>query len=184
MGHADRAWPLFPTCCKGGAALSFMRFAPLTHLPKAALGVAKEILRHLLQRPVVGVLVAAQTDDGRWLLIRRADTGHWALPGGTVEWGETLRATVLRELDEEAGVSQATLVEVTGVYSKPDRDPRFHAVSVVVSARIDPPSKQPKNPLEILEARLFHEHEIPSGLSMQMDDIFAAARRGGRTELE
>lgn len=161
-----------------------MPFAPLTHLPKAVVGVAKEILRHLLRRPVVGVLVAARTDDGRWLLVRRADTGHWALPGGTVEWGETLRATVLRELDEEAGVEHVTIGDVTGVYSKADRDPRFHAVSVVVSARIEPPSKSPKNPLEIREARLFHEDEIPSGLSMQMDDIFAAARRGGRTELE
>jgi 8-oxo-dGTP diphosphatase len=161
-----------------------MRFAPLTQLPDAVLGVAKEILRHLLRRPVVGVLVAARTDDGRWLLIRRADTGHWALPGGTVEWGETLRSTVLRELEEEAGVVHATLGDVTGVYSRPDRDPRFHAVSVVVTARIEPPVKPPKNPLEILEARLFTEAEIPAGLSMQMDDIFAAARRGGPTELE
>jgi 8-oxo-dGTP diphosphatase len=161
-----------------------MRFAPLTQLPTAVLGVAKEILRHLLRRPVVGVLIAGRTDDGRWLLIRRADTGLWALPGGTVEWGETLRATAMRELDEEAGVVTATLGDVTGVYSKPDRDPRFHAISVTVLARIEPPSKPPKNPLEIREARLFREDEIPAGLSMQMDDIFAAARRGGPTELE
>jgi 8-oxo-dGTP diphosphatase len=161
-----------------------MSFAPLTLLPNAVLGVAKEILRHLLRRPVVGVLIAAQTDDGRWLLIRRADTGLWALPGGTVEWGETLRKAALRELDEEAGVTHATLGDVTGVYSRPDRDPRFHAVSVVMRARIEAPTKPPKNPLEIREARLFRDDEIPTGLSMQMDDIFAAARRGGPTELE
>ena len=161
-----------------------MSFAPLTRIPDAVLGVAKEILRHLLRRPVVGVLIAGQTDDGRWLLIRRADTGLWALPGGTVEWGETLRSTALRELDEEAGVTQATLGDVTGVYSRPDRDPRFHAVSVVVRARVEAPSKPPKNHLEILDSRLFREDEIPTGLSMQMDDIIAAARRGGRTELE
>jgi 8-oxo-dGTP diphosphatase len=161
-----------------------MRFAPLALLPEAVIGVGKEILRHLLRRPVVGVLIAARTDDGRWLLIRRADTGAWALPGGTVEWGETLRSTAMRELDEEAGVVRATVGEVTGVYSRPDRDPRFHAVSVVVTARIEPPSKAPKNPLEITEVALFREDEIPAGLSMQMDDIFAAARRGGPTELE
>lgn len=161
-----------------------MSFAPLTHLPGAVVGVAKEILRHLLRRPVVGVLIAAQTDDGRWLLIRRADTGGWALPGGTVEWGETLRSTAIRELEEEAGVARAVLGDVTGVYSNPDRDPRFHAVTVAITARIEAPSMPPKNPLEIREVGLFHESEIPTGLSMQMDDIFAAARRGGRTELE
>jgi 8-oxo-dGTP diphosphatase len=161
-----------------------MRFAPLALIPEAVIGVGKEILRHLLRRPVVGVLIAARTDDGRWLLIRRADTGAWALPGGTVEWGETLRSTAMRELDEEAGVVRAILGDVTGVYSRPDRDPRFHAVSVVVTARIEPPVKAPKNPLEITEVALFRDDEIPAGLSMQMDDIFAAARRGGPTELE
>lgn len=161
-----------------------MRFAPLAQLPASVLGIAKEVARHLLRRPVVGVLVAGQTDDGRWLLIRRADTGEWALPGGTVEWGETLRSTALRELCEEGGVMKAELLNTTGIYSRPDRDPRFHAVTVVVRARIEAPSGPPKNPLEIREAKLFAEHEIPKGLSMQMDDMFAAARRGGPTELE
>jgi 8-oxo-dGTP diphosphatase len=161
-----------------------MSFAPLAHMPRAVLGIAKEILRHLLKRPVVGILTAARTDDGRWLLVRRADTGTWALPGGTVEWGETLRGAALRELDEEAGVTRAVLGPVTGVYSRPDRDPRFHAVTVVVSARIEPPTRSPKNPLEIREVGLFRDDEIPNGLAMQMDDIFAAARRGGETELE
>jgi 8-oxo-dGTP diphosphatase len=161
-----------------------MTFAPLTQMPRAVLGIGKEILRHLLKRPVVGVLVAARTDDGRWLLIRRADTGTWALPGGTVEWGETIRSTALRELEEEAGVTRAVLGAVTGVYSRPDRDPRFHAVTVAVAARIDAPTRPPTNPLEIREVGLFRDDEVPTGLAMQMDDIFAAARRGGETELE
>jgi 8-oxo-dGTP diphosphatase len=146
--------------------------------------LVKEVARHLLHRPVVGLAVAAHTDDGRWLLIRRADTGTWCLPGGTVEWGETLRTTFARELEEEAGVTDATFERVTGVYSRPDRDPRFHAVTVIVTARIAPPTRPPMNPLEIREARLFREDELPSPLAMQMDDIFAAARRGGAVELE
>jgi 8-oxo-dGTP diphosphatase len=164
-----------------------MTFAPLTHMPRAVLGIGKEILRHLLKRPVVGVLAAARTGDGRWLLVRRADTGTWALPGGTVEWGETLRETALRELDEEAGVTGVTLGGVSGVYSRPDRDPRFHAVTIVITAHIETPVKPPKNPLEIREVGLFHEGDLPTGLAMQMDDIFAAARaraEGGDTELE
>jgi 8-oxo-dGTP diphosphatase len=148
------------------------------------LGLAKEVGRHLLRRPVVGLAVAARTDDGRWLLIRRGDTGTWALPGGTVEWGETLRQTFTRELLEEAGVTESTLGRVVGIYSRPDRDPRFHAVTVVVTARVAEPSRPPMNPLEIREARLFREDEIPKDLALAMNDMLAAAMRGGEPELE
>jgi 8-oxo-dGTP diphosphatase len=157
---------------------------PLSLLPRSILGLAKEVGRHLLRRPVVGLAVAAHTDDGRWLLIRRADTGTWALPGGTVEWGETLRSTFDRELLEEAGVRGATFERVVGVYSRPDRDPRFHAVTVVVCARIPDHTGAAMNPLEIREARLFREDELPASLAMEMDDMLAAARRGGAVELE
>src|SRR5689334_70084 len=154
-----------------------MPLAPLSLLPRSVLGIAKEIGRHILRRPVVGLAVAARTDDGRWLLIRRGDTGTWALPGGTVEWGETLRSTFDRELEEEGGVTHAVFDRVVGVYSRPDRDPRFHAITVLVSARIDPPVRPPMNPLEIREVRLFRDDELPAPLAMQMDDMLAAARR-------
>src|SRR5712691_10201965 len=98
-----------------------MRFAPLA-LPKGALTILKEVARHLLRRPVVGIAAAAKTSDGKWLLIRRGDTGTWALPGGTLEWGETLRVGLARELAEEAGVDVAEVERVVGVYSRPDRD--------------------------------------------------------------
>jgi 8-oxo-dGTP diphosphatase len=137
----------------------------------------KEVARHLLRRPVVGLAVAGRTTDGRWLLIRRGDTGTWALPGGTVEWGETLRTTFARELLEEAGVERAEIGRVVGVFSRPDRDPRFHAVTIVVTARVDPPSRPPMNPLEIREARLFDERDLPADLAMSMQDYVDAARR-------
>src|SRR6185295_17731149 len=123
-----------------------MPLGPLSILPRSVLGLVKEVARHLLRRPVCGLAVAAHTGDDRWLLIRRGDTGTWALPGGTVEWGETLRTTFDRELLEEAGVTEATFERVVGVYSRPDRDPRFHAVTVLVSARVAEPSRPPMNP--------------------------------------
>jgi len=133
---------------------------------------------------VIAICAAAHTRDGRWLLIRRADTGTWALPGGTLEWGETLRDGLARELLEEAGVTAFEHKRVVGVYSRPDRDPRFHAVTVVVVVEIEPPTRAPLNPLEIREARLFREDELPTGLAMHMDDLLAAAMRGGEVELE
>ncbi len=153
-------------------------------IPAAAFSLLKEVARHLLRRPIVGIAAVAHTSDGRWLLVRRADMGQWALPGGTLEWGETLRATVARELAEEAGVDRCEIVRVVGVYSRPDRDPRFHGVTVVVECAIDPPVREPENPLEITEARLFSRADLPESLAMGMEDMLAAALGNGPVVLE
>jgi len=153
-------------------------------IPAAAFALVKEAARHLLRRPIIGIAAAARTADGRWLLIRRADMGQWALAGGTLEWGETLRTSIARELAEEAGVDRCEIVRVVGVYSRPDRDPRFHGVTVVVECAIDPPVRGPQNPLEITEARLFLPSEIPATLAMGMEDMLGAALRGGPVVLE
>ena len=157
---------------------------PLSLLPASVLGLAREVGRHLLRRPVVGVAVAARVEDGRWLLIRRGDTGTWALPGGTLEWGETLRESALRELREEAGVLEAELGPVVGVFSRPDRDVRFHAVTVVITARVGLPSQPPMNSLEIRDVKLFQEDELPRPLALGMDDMLDAARRGAEVVFE
>ncbi|MFO0676435.1 MAG: NUDIX hydrolase [Polyangiaceae bacterium] len=158
-----------------------MRLAPLALLPRGAITILREAARHLLRRPVVGVAVCARTDDGRWVLIRRADTGTWALPGGTLEWDETLRESMVRELAEEAGIDDVTFVRVVGAYSRPDRDQRFHGVTIAVECRVALPTKPPSNPLEIREVGVFADDALPSPLAMGMDDMVKAARN--RTEV-
>lgn len=150
----------------------------LRYLPKAAYGLVHEITRHLLKRPVVGIAAVARTEDGRTVLIRRGDTGTWGLPGGTLEWGETLADGLARELEEEAGITRHTLVRVLGAWSRPDRDPRFHAVTIGVLVRVDPPTKAPMNPLEIREVGVFEAHDLPTALAFGMEDIVAAAAQG------
>jgi 8-oxo-dGTP diphosphatase len=147
-------------------------------VPQGVWVLVKEVARHLLRRPVVGVAAAARSPDGRWLLVRRTDNGQWALPGGTLEWGETLRQAAVRELREEAGVDRAHLGPLVGVYSDPRRDARFHAVTVLVSAEIDPPVRPPDNPAEIVEARLFREDELPEALTYGMTEMLADVRSG------
>ena len=156
----------------------------LSWLPKSAYGIIHEATRHLLRRPVVGIAAVARTRDGRILLIRRADTGTWGLPGGTLEWGETLRVALARELEEEAGVTDLELVRVLGAWSKPARDPRFHAVTIGVECVVEAPTKPPKNPLEIREARLFTRDEMPTELAFDMQDIVAVTDDRTRTVLE
>ncbi|GMR02348.1 MAG: hypothetical protein BMS9Abin20_0681 [Acidimicrobiia bacterium] len=55
-------------------------------------------------RPAVGVVVI---ERDRLLLIQRAHDpyrGHWAVPGGKVEWGESLAVAAAREAEEETGL--------------------------------------------------------------------------------
>jgi len=65
-------------------------------------------------RIVIGVAAVIWNGDGRVLLIRRAKAprkGEWSLPGGKVEFGESLHAAVLREVREETGLE----VEILGL---------------------------------------------------------------------
>ena len=109
------------------------------------------------------------------MLIRRGDTGEWCLPGGTLEWGETLQAMLPRELLEEAGVDLLEAGPLLGVYSNPERDPRFHAVTVVVSAKVSDVKRAPMNGLEILEVKAFEVDALPRQLSHGMSDVLRRA---------
>ena len=65
--------------------------------------------------PKVGCSVAAFDQTGRVVLIKRADNGRWALPGGYAEVGSPPSANALRELHEETGFD-AELERLVGVY--------------------------------------------------------------------
>jgi 8-oxo-dGTP diphosphatase len=68
------------------------------------------------------------------LLIERLNPPHgWALPGGFVDYGESLETAAVRESQEEIGLD-VRLIEQFHVYSAPDRDPRQHTISIVFIA--------------------------------------------------
>jgi 8-oxo-dGTP diphosphatase len=69
---------------------------------------------------------------GKLVLIKRKNPpfqGHFALPGGFVEIGETVETAAVREAKEETGL-EVEIIKLLGVYSEPSRDPRGHTVSV------------------------------------------------------
>ncbi len=93
--------------------------------------------------PALSVDAILFDQQGRLLLIRREYPpfqGQYALPGGFVEYGETVEAAVQRELEEETGV-RTGITRLVGVYSAPDRDPRRHNVSVAFL--MQPSAQQP-----------------------------------------
>lgn len=91
-----------------------------------------------LKQPGLTVDCVIFSDD-RVVLIRRKHepfVGQYALPGGFVEWGETVEAACARELKEETSLEVHNL-RLIGVYSRPDRDPRGHTVTVAYMGEAD-----------------------------------------------
>ena len=73
----------------------------------------------------------------RIVLIRRKNPPFgWALPGGFVDYGETLESAARREASEETCL-EVKLRYQLGAYSDPARDPRHHTISVVFVGRAD-----------------------------------------------
>ncbi|HLV02123.1 MAG TPA: NUDIX hydrolase [Acidobacteriota bacterium] len=80
-----------------------------------------------------------------------------ALPGGFVDVGETVEAAAVREVREEVGL-KVELRTILGVYSDPNRDPRFHTASVVF---IGDAEGTPKPGSDAHAIKVYHLHEIP-----------------------
>lgn len=78
-------------------------------------------------------------DNFNFILIKRKNNpfkDYWALPGGFVEYGESVETAAIREAKEETSID-VELKDLVGVYSKPDRDPRGHTVTVAFTASGD-----------------------------------------------
>jgi ADP-ribose pyrophosphatase YjhB (NUDIX family) len=83
------------------------------------------------RNPVPTVDIIIEVDGGKIILIKRKnDPVGWAIPGGFVDYGESLEEAAIRDAREETSLD-VTLVEQMHTYSRPDRDPRQHTISTV-----------------------------------------------------
>ena len=101
-------------------------------------------------------------DNGRFILTKRADSGLWCLPGGLVEFGETVKEAILREVREEIGVE--CLVEgLVGVYSTNNVEVTFPAKrnSIIIAFRCRITQGTPSTSDEVSEIGLFYAQNIP-----------------------
>ncbi|MCE5194032.1 MAG: NUDIX hydrolase [Nitrospiraceae bacterium] len=72
---------------------------------------------------------------GGIVLIKRKNPPiGWAIPGGFVDYGESLEKAAAREAKEETGL-RVRLLRQFHTYSAPDRDPRHHTITTVFIAK-------------------------------------------------
>lgn len=90
-------------------------------------------LKKASQFPLLTVDCIIRYNDKIVLIKRKYPPRGWALPGGFVEKGESLEKAVKREVKEETSLDLNELRQFQS-YSEPQRDPRFHTVSVVFIA--------------------------------------------------
>ncbi|MGH8881342.1 MAG: NUDIX domain-containing protein, partial [Stackebrandtia sp.] len=111
--------------------------------------------------PMTGAEALILDGEGRILLMRRSDTGSWAMPGGACEVGESSAATAVREVREELGVD-IDIDGLAGVYGNVALgvpDPGEWVLFVYV-ATLAPSSDKPRTTAEALEWAWYHPEEI------------------------
>ncbi|MCK4536427.1 MAG: NUDIX hydrolase [Desulfuromonadales bacterium] len=91
-----------------------------------------EVLHYRNPFPTVDIIISL--GDKVVLIERRNPPFGWALPGGFVDYGESLETAAIREAREETGLKLLNLQQFRA-YSDPDRDPRQHTISVVFTAQ-------------------------------------------------
>jgi 8-oxo-dGTP diphosphatase len=102
------------------------------------------------------------------VLIERLNPPHgWALPGGFVDYGESLETAAIREAKEEVGLD-VSLIEQFHLYSAPDRDPRQHTIALVFIATA---TGEPIAQDDAKSVGIFNPWEIPAQLCFDHSQI-------------
>ncbi|MEF9438334.1 MAG: NUDIX hydrolase, partial [Candidatus Mariimomonas ferrooxydans] len=82
------------------------------------------------RNPFCTVDVIIEIGHGIILIKRKNPPSGWAIPGGFVDYGESLEDAVIREAKEETGLD-IRLIRQFHTYSDPKRDPRHHTVTTI-----------------------------------------------------
>jgi ADP-ribose pyrophosphatase YjhB (NUDIX family) len=118
----------------------------------------------------------AVVNDGRLLLVRRLSRrgrGNWQIPGGFVEHDETMELAVVREVEEEAGVT-STVQGVLGIRNRYDAE---GGNSLYIVMLLRPQSGEPNPDMtEVDRAEYFSLAEIEAMEQISPINIQVAKR--------
>jgi ADP-ribose pyrophosphatase YjhB (NUDIX family) len=118
-------------------------------------------------KPVITVDAIIEIQNGIILIKRKNPPPGWAIPGGFVDYGETLEDAICREAREETSLD-IELVRQFHTYSAPDRDPRHHTVSTIFIARA---TGTPAAADDALELGIFTKETMPDEIAFDHKEI-------------
>lgn len=101
---------------------------------KNVLSYLEYIIHKLQSGPFITVDIIIELTEGIVLIERLNPPYGWAIPGGFLDYNESLEDCALREAKEETSLDVYDLKQLH-TYSKPGRDPRFHTVTTVFTAK-------------------------------------------------
>jgi len=132
------------------------------------------------RNPLLTVDIIVEVNGGI-VLIERENIPHgWAIPGGFVDYGESIETAALREAKEEISLD-VVLTEQFYTYSDPRRDARHHTVSTVFIATAE---GTPRGADDAKLARTFHENDLPAPIVFDhgqiLRDYFTFKKTGRR----
>ena len=119
--------------------------------------------------PTVDIIIELD-NRGIVLISRKNYPFGWALPGGFVDYGESLEDAATREAKEETGLD-VKLIGQFHTYSRPDRDPRHHSISTVYIAKA---SGTPRAADDAKEVGIFTKDALPSPIAFDHKEILDA----------
>ena len=119
------------------------------------------------RNPVPTVDAIIEYQGGIVLIERKNPPFGWAIPGGFVEYGESLEVAAKREAKEETGLDIDEIVQFH-TYSEPGRDPRVHTISTVYIAC---GRGELKAGSDAQSANVFHANDLPSNIAFDHRDI-------------
>ncbi|MEW5768496.1 MAG: NUDIX hydrolase [bacterium] len=133
------------------------------------------------RNPIPTVDIIIELEGRGIVLIKRKNPPYgWALPGGFVDYGESLEEAAVREAKEETSL-EVSLVRQLHTYSDPGRDKRCHTISTVFIARA---KGEPVAADDALELKVFKPDELPQELAFDhrkiLDDYLLARYIGNR----
>ncbi|NOZ25399.1 MAG: NUDIX hydrolase [Nitrospirae bacterium] len=125
-----------------------------------------QVQGHRNPLPTVDLII--EYDTKGIVLIRRKNPPYgWALPGGFVDYGESLEAAAVREAKEETGLD-VELIRQFHAYSDPRRDSRFHTISVVYIARASGVAKAGDDAADV---GIFTRDDLPEDIAFDHREI-------------